>query len=63
LEKKNSTQLFSNVIKKTMLLAAIHAPERVSARGRPRTGDYISDLAWTSLGVEPAKLSETTEVS
>jgi len=29
-------------------------------RGRPRTkwSDYISELAWTSLGVESAKLSD-----
>jgi len=32
-------------------------------RGRPGTrwNDYISDLAWSRLGVEPAKLSEVAE--
>ena len=27
-------------------------------RGRPRWRDYISDLAWSRLGMEPAELSE-----
>jgi len=26
---------------------------------RPRWNDYVSDLAWSRLGVEPAGLSET----
>ena len=32
-------------------------------RGQPTTrwGDYISDLTWSRLGVEPTELSEVSE--
>jgi len=35
-------------------------PARKRPRGRPRTrwSDYIADLAWSRLGVEPAELLE-----
>jgi len=35
-------------------------PTEKGPRCRPRTrwSDYISDLAWSRLGVEPAELSE-----
>ena len=35
-------------------------PRKKRFRGhpRPRCSDYISDLAWSRLGVEPAELSE-----
>jgi len=32
--------------------------KRFRGHPRPRWSDYISDLAWSRLGVEPAELSE-----
>jgi len=39
-------------------------PTGKRARGRPRTrwSDYICDLAWPRLGVEPAELPEIAEI-
>ena len=35
-------------------------PQESGTEGRPKTRwrDYITDLAWSRLGVEPAELSE-----
>jgi len=32
--------------------------KRLRVRGMTRWSDYISDLAWSGLGVEPAELSD-----
>jgi len=42
---------------------ADYPPTEKQPRGRPRTRwcDYISDLAWSQIHVEPAELSEIAE--
>ena len=51
------TRMSQERLARQVLLAT---PAGKRPRGRPRTRwrDYISDLAWSSLGVEPAELSE-----
>ena len=54
------TRMLQGGLARWVLLAK---PAGKRPKGRPRTRwcDYISDLAWSRLGVEPAELSEVAE--
>jgi len=45
-------------IKERQALLATSTGKRPRGRSRSRWSDYISDLAWSRLGVEPAALPE-----
>jgi len=54
------TRMLQEILTGRILLVAF---TRKRFRGRPKTrwSDYISDLAWSCLGVEPAELSKVAE--